>query len=365
MVFTNDVEVIYLRGTGVVVSRPRRPPEEPKLRLIALAATLLALTARSASATTADLIPSFADGHGITVTAEHQVDARRIDLTVTSTAVAGAQNVHILLPTAYDPAKRYPVLYLLHGALAGSGSWMDDGDAENLTAGKPLITVVPDGGVKGWYADWANPRGAAPQKWETFHVGQLIPFVDENLPTIASRDGRAVAGLSMGGFGAMHYAFRHPGLFAYAASFSGALDLLNQAVRATIVAEELGVVPNSGPPVGADAIFGPPLIGFDGGWLAGSPAQNVAPLRGMGLAIYTGSGSIADPASQIVERNVRDTAWVMHRSLDAAGIPHTFDDYGDGHTTGPGHCDGNHDFGCWRNDLVDVLPRILAVVQHP
>jgi S-formylglutathione hydrolase FrmB len=331
------------------------------MRIGVLAATVLALIA--SAAVPASAAPAFEDGHGITVTTERQVDARRIDLTLTSTAVAGPQNVHVLLPTGYDPAKRYPVLYLLHGALASSDSWMDDGDAEALTAGRPLITVVPDGGVKGWYTDWANPRDSAPQNWETFDTGQLTPFVDDNLSTVASRDGRAIAGLSMGGFGAMHDAFRHPDLFAYAASFSGALDLLNPAVRATIVAEELGVVPDSGPPVGADAIFGPPIVG--GGWLAGSPAQNVGPLRGMGLAIYTGGGSLADPLSGIIEANVRPTAWAMHRALDGAGIPHYFDDYGDGRTFGPGHCDGNHDFGCWKNDLIDVLPRILAVVRHP
>lgn len=333
--------------------------------LIGAVLALAGLTAAAAPVRAAASVPAMRSGHGITVTAEHQVDARRIDLTVTSTAVAGPHDVHVLLPTDYRPAERYPVLYLLHGALDGPDSWLTDGDAERITAGRPLITVVPDGGLKGWYTDWAHPRDAAPQQWETFHIDQLIPFVDDNLATIASRNGRAIAGLSMGGFGAMHYAARHPDLFAYAASFSGALDLLNPAVRATIVAEELGVVPNSGPPAAADAIFGSPLIGFDGGWRAASPARNVAPLRGMGLAIYTGGGSISDPFSGFVESNIRDTAWAMHQSLDAAGIPHFFDDYGDGRGYGPGRCDGNHDFGCWKNDLVNVLPRLLAAVSHP
>lgn len=333
--------------------------------LIGAVLVLAGLTAAAAPVRAAASVPAMRSGHGITVTAEHQVDARRIDLTVTSTAVAGPHDVHVLLPTDYRPAERYPVLYLLHGALDGPDSWLTDGDVERITAGRPLITVVPDGGLKGWYTDWAHPRDAAPQQWETFHIDQLIPFVDDNLATIASRNGRAIAGLSMGGFGAMRYAARHPDLFAYAASFSGALDLLNPAVRATIVAEELGVVPNSGPPAAADAIFGSPLIGFDGGWRAASPARNVAPLRGMGLAIYTGGGSISDPFSGFVESNIRDTAWAMHRSLDAAGIPHFFDDYGDGRGYGPGRCDGNHDFGCWKNDLVNVLPRLLAAVSHP
>jgi S-formylglutathione hydrolase FrmB len=333
--------------------------------LIGAVLALAGLGAVSAPVRAAASVPAMRSGHGITVTAEHRVDARRIDLTVTSTAVAGAHSVHVLLPTHYRPAERYPVLYLLHGALDGPDSWLTDGDAEKLTAGRPLITVIPDGGLKGWYTDWAHPRVSAPQRWETFHVGQLIPFVDDNLSTIASRRGRAIAGLSMGGFGAMHYAARHPQLFAYAASFSGALDLLHPAVRVTIVGEELGVVPNSGPPVAADAIFGSPLAGLDDGWRAASPARHVASLRGMGLAIYTGGGSIADPFGGFVESNLRDTAWAMHRSLNAVGIPHFFDDYGDGHGYGPGRCDGGHDFGCWKNDLVNVLPRLMAVVSHP
>ncbi|MGI5224624.1 alpha/beta hydrolase [Actinoallomurus sp. CA-142502] len=333
--------------------------------LIAAALVLAGVAAGPTPARAAASLPTMRSGHGITVTAEHRVDARRIDLTVTSTAVAGSHQVYVLLPEHYRPAERYPVLYLLHGALDTPGSWLTDGDAENLTAGRPLITVIPDGGLKGWYTDWAHPRGAAPQRWETFHVDQLIPFVDDNLNTIANRRGRAIAGLSMGGFGAMRYAARHPGLFAYAASFSGALDLLDPAVRATIVAEELGVVPNSGPPAAADAIFGSPLIGLDGGWRAASPVRNAASLRGMGLAIYTGGGSITDPFSGIVESDLRGTARAMHRSLNAAGIPHFFDDYGDGRGYGPGRCDGNHDFGCWKNDLVNVLPRLMAAVSHP
>src|SRR5438270_13253936 len=88
---------------------------------------------------------------------------------------------------------------------------------------------MPDGGYDGFYSDWygsdldghtPNP----PPAWETFHIHELLPWVDGTFPTIASRAGRAIAGLSMGGFGSMSYAARHPDLFVAAAAFSGAVD---------------------------------------------------------------------------------------------------------------------------------------------
>ena len=68
-----------------------------------------------------------------------------------------------------------------------------------------------DGGS--WFTNWVDHRRRSARKWETFHVDQLIPWVDANLRTIATRRGRAIAGLSQGGFGAMSYAARHPDLF--------------------------------------------------------------------------------------------------------------------------------------------------------
>ncbi|WP_425506606.1 alpha/beta hydrolase-fold protein [Streptomyces rectiverticillatus] len=64
---------------------------------------------------------------------------------------------------------------------------------------------LPDGGRRGWYANWLDQKTAAgAQNWENFHINQVIPFIDANLRTVAARQGRAVGGLSMGGFGALH-----------------------------------------------------------------------------------------------------------------------------------------------------------------
>ena len=117
-----------------------------------------------------------------------------------------------------------PVLYLLHGADSDDTSWTRFGDAERITARAPMIVVMPDGGAHGWYTDWYEGAAPVQPRWETYHVAELVPWIDATYRTIAARRGRAIAGLSMGGYGALSYAARHPGTFAAAASFSGALE---------------------------------------------------------------------------------------------------------------------------------------------
>ena len=163
----------------------------------------------------------------ITVVARHHAGARTEDWTLRTPALDGPTDVRVLLPAGYgdDPHRRYPVLYLLHGADSDAHSWTRDGDAEAITAKAPMIVVMPDGGAMGWYTDWYQGDRPVQPRWETYHVGELVPWVDATYRTIAARRGRAIAGLSMGGYGALSYAARHPGTFAAAASFSGAVEI--------------------------------------------------------------------------------------------------------------------------------------------
>jgi enterochelin esterase-like enzyme len=128
----------------------------------------------------------------------------------------------IYLPAGYDPNKRYPVVYLLHG-LPGSpteyvfgtrlGEFADDGIASGKL--KPFIAVMPPAGQTPRYGgEWAGP-------WERELVDRVVPWVDSSLPTIASPRGRIIAGLSAGGYGAVDIALRNPGLFGIAESWSG------------------------------------------------------------------------------------------------------------------------------------------------
>ena len=258
--------------------------------------------------------------------------------------------------------------YHLHGHPDYPNSQVNQQRFEESTAGGvPLISVAPNGSGRGWYTNWVNPPAAlGPQNWETFHLDQVIPFVDANLRTIASRDGRAISGHSMGGFGAFHYAESRPDLFGYVGSFSGGLDLLNQAERAAVVATTQ--LSGSGTPtVAPDAIFGPPVWPLDTVWNEESPAQHVAALRGMGVAMYTGNGGnlIANPAQGLVESVVHETNLVTRDNLAAEGIPATFTDYGDGSTWAPG-CDGTHaQPPCLVADMKHFVGLLMAGLSHP
>jgi putative tributyrin esterase len=126
----------------------------------------------------------------------------------------------VLLPVGYDPGgpRRYPVLYLLHGKSGDHTDWSKRAPLREAVGQAPLIVVMPDGD-DGWYVDWAD--GA--HRYEAQIVRDLVPHVDGAYRTLAAREGRAVAGLSMGGYGAVKIALAHPELFVSAASVSGAL----------------------------------------------------------------------------------------------------------------------------------------------
>ncbi len=171
----------------------------------------------------------FSDADGIQVVSTQRFDDRDYNVVVRSAALGRAVNVRVLLPSGYAPTSgvRYPVLYLFVGTSGLASDWITMGHAAETTAARPLILVMPDigfdGNGGGWFTDWVDTLTTlGPSQWETFHVNQLIPWVDHNLPTIAARQGRGVAGLSQGGFGSATYATRHPDMFVTAATFSGA-----------------------------------------------------------------------------------------------------------------------------------------------
>lgn len=323
--------------------------------------------------------PVFADGFGLTVVRQPafvEGSARTFTFAVRSTAVpryqpmaqqvADEHVVMVTLPEGYSTAERYPALYMLHGHQDYPNTSANLRMAEEGSGASPLITVQPNGGGRGWYSNWVNPGSLGPQNWETFHLDQLIPFIDANLSTIASREGRAIAGHSMGGFGAFHYAEHRPELFSYAGSFSGGLDLLNQEVRAAVVASTQ-LAASGSPTVPVDAIFGPPVWPLDGVWNAQSPAQHVGTLRGMGVAMYVGNGGnlAVNPIQAVVENRARATAVVTADHLRAAGIPFDFLDYGDGSSWAPG-CTGKHaELPCLLADMTHYVSLLMGRLQHP
>jgi S-formylglutathione hydrolase FrmB len=130
---------------------------------------------------------------------------------------------NVALPKSYEaePERRYPVLYLLHGFTSDYTAWAFLG-AGRAAAPYDLIVVMVDAG-NSWYVNWGKSEGDAKNAWEDYLVKDLIGHVDATYRTVARREGRAINGLSMGGYGAMTVGLRHPELFASVGSHSGAI----------------------------------------------------------------------------------------------------------------------------------------------
>lgn len=133
----------------------------------------------------------------------------------------------IYLPAGYGTGERYPVVYLLHGLGGSEKDWPNVGGAGQtadrmIAAGdiRPIIIVMPDG-ENGWYTDTTEYGG--PGAFETAIIDDLIAHIETRYDAENTRAARAVAGLSMGGFGAVRFAVKHPDRFAAAISFSGAI----------------------------------------------------------------------------------------------------------------------------------------------
>jgi putative tributyrin esterase len=130
---------------------------------------------------------------------------------------------NVILPPGYRASRttRYPVLYLLHGWAGHYTDWVTRTNVADYTAQYRMIVVMPEGNSS-WYVDSA---GGATDKYEGYILRELIPDVDKRFRTIQSRYGRAVAGLSMGGYGAIKYGLKYPATFVFAASMSGAFGV--------------------------------------------------------------------------------------------------------------------------------------------
>ncbi|MEU2868117.1 alpha/beta hydrolase-fold protein [Streptomyces olivoreticuli] len=298
--------------------------------------------------------PTLQDGYGLTQVGSTTGTATNFVITVTTPQVTGNHHIKIILPSGYhaDPARRYPVLYWLHGA----NSDPVEQNYSALSKSNSMITVIPDGGARSWYANWLNQNTVlGAQNWETFHIQQVIPFIDANLRTIATKQARAIAGLSMGGFGAFHYAQNHPQLFGQTASLSGDIDLsvrfmvLRLAVVGSLVVYK--------PAVDSDAVFGSPypVLNADRRWNEIDPSQHVDRFAGIGVSIYVGNGRGRPTEPEFwLEGASKNVA----KNMEALGLPYHFVDYGNGSNWGTG-CDGGHNnMACREASLRDLIPRL-------
>ena len=131
----------------------------------------------------------------------------------------------VYLPADYETSRRsYPVVYLLHGFSDDETGWIQFGEATEIAdkgaaegAFPSCILVIPDGKVA-WYFNSADGK----DKWEDMFIRELIPFVEKEYRIRAKKEFRAIAGLSMGGYGALGLSMRNPELFSTCVALSSA-----------------------------------------------------------------------------------------------------------------------------------------------
>ena len=227
--------------------------------------------------------------------------SRDLDEKFPSVALNGPVHARVVLPAGYARSnERYPVVYFLHGLPGNAGSYQgNDWLVDSLEQAGPAILVMPQGARANdpdpEYLNWGTGRN-----WETYVAEEVPRYVDAHFRTIRSREGRAIVGLSAGGYGATILGLHHLGSFAAIESWSGYFEPTDPTGTYVIPRE------------------------------AAASARNL--IRGVSarerrdptfLAFYVGNGD-----SRFRDDNVRFDA-----ALNAAHVPHVFAIYRGGHQT--------------------------------
>lgn len=303
-----------------------------------------------------DPLAQITSGEDITVDSVKIISPRTFDIFLTTPNISPkvmmshGNAVRVTLPVDYATSgKHYPAIYYLHGASCNYTTVSQFMAPEKRAILDDVIVIQPEGGAYGFYTDWLDQ--SPPQKWETFHLTQLVPFLDRNLRTIAAKEGRGVIGFSMGGLGAMRYAYAHPELFAAATTLSGIVDLNHGAVQTGVVGMLVANKMDAAGPFGT--------IGISPVWGQKNPASHVAALATVKIAIYVGEGT------DIAEATTASASAVLHHNMEEAKIPHYYENYGSPGETPEGTCNGGHTIDCARYATAKALPSLRAALANP
>jgi len=250
-------------------------------------------------------------------------------ITISSAALGREMPVLVFTPSSFDATYRYPVLYLFHGRGGDETSWMSgrlgqdgigiDGIAQRLIAeGRIPPLIIVSASIDDSYGVDSPPsnEGYDHGPYEQYIVDELVPAIEARYPTRTDSAGRLIGGLSMGGFAALHAAFRHPGLF-------GAVGGLSPAVWLGDIADRTWLYPDAAARDANDPLR----------------LAQTAPIGGM--RVFLGAGD-------------RDYAWILDATavlaerLDARGLAVT-----------PMIVPGVHDGGTWRQLAPAMLEALV------
>ncbi|NGO08701.1 hypothetical protein G5C60_14040 [Streptomyces sp. HC44] len=207
------------------------------LRLVRRLASALAAVLLLSGVSAVHAVGS-APQHGARVVAEERAGPRLVDLTIDSPALGRTAKVRLLTPDGWEkrrPGERWPTIYLLVGGDGNYRAWTEDYDSgiQRRPELRDVLVVMPEMPLFGFYSDWFNGGRGGPPAVESFHLREMLPLLERDY---GAGFRRVAAGESQGGFGALSYAARHPGLFRAVASYSGFVHPLQHphAVRAAM-----------------------------------------------------------------------------------------------------------------------------------
>jgi S-formylglutathione hydrolase FrmB len=143
-----------------------------------------------------------------------------LDVTFHAGSLGRDMKYRVIMPAQVAPGQTLPVLYLLHGGGEDFHAWSNYSNVAGYAAAG-LILVMPEGESSYYVNAVERPK----DRFEDYIVHDLIADVEQRLPARTGRENRAIAGVSMGGFGAVLLALKHPELFAFAGGISPALDV--------------------------------------------------------------------------------------------------------------------------------------------
>jgi S-formylglutathione hydrolase FrmB len=145
------------------------------------------------------------------------------DVRFPSPDIDGMLSYRVIVPRA-TLGERFPTIYLLHGIESSPEDIMAHSDVVNLAAAARLVVVMPEAG----YSYYTNARHKRHARWEDAITGELPRDVALRFPVLQGRANTGIAGISMGGYGAVKVALKHPDQYAFAGDMSGPVDITSR-----------------------------------------------------------------------------------------------------------------------------------------
>lgn len=265
------------------------------------------------------------------ITDDVKVGAQKkvVTRTFSSQVLKKSVSYNIALPSTYgSDNRRYPVIYLLHGAWGSYTDWNTKSGVAAYTAPTDFIVVMPDSNGNSWYNDSPGAGDV-----ETFITDELRQDVEKNYRTINNRQGRAIIGLSMGGYGAIHLATEHSDLYCAAASLSGAVGWGTTTFDKNLLVMAKDIYPNN-----TD-------ISYQQDSLLPSIVKHVKSGLYVGPSIYFDCGK----EDFLIKSNQE-----LEAALIAKGIPHEYAEF-----------DGAHTWTYWDSHIRDAFQFMKRQLSKP